>query len=243
MEQGGCVAIVLAGGSGLRMGGSLPKQYLPLGEHTVLYEALSSFEESSLIDRIVVVAGKDTLEDCKKAAQRENSKICSFVVGGKERYDSVYAGLLACEGAEVVLIHDGARPFCDGEIIQRCVEAAYAFGACAAGMPSKDTVKLTDLQGVVEDTPERSRVWIVQTPQAFRYDLIRVAHEKLREGAMAGVTDDAMMVERMGGVSVHMVEGSYSNIKLTTPEDMVVARALYDERHGNTLKEGEESRS
>ena len=233
MEKGGCAAIVLAGGSGLRMGGAVPKQYLPLGDHTVLYEALSSFEESPLIDSIVVVGSKDTLDECKKAAARENSKVSCFVLGGKERYDSVYAGLLACEGAEVVLIHDGARPFCDVEIIRRCVEAARTYGACAAGMPSKDTVKLTDAKGVVEDTPERSRVWIVQTPQAFRYDLIRRAHETLREVGMAGVTDDAMMVERIGGVSVHMVEGSYSNIKLTTPEDMVVARALYAERHSS----------
>lgn len=230
-----CAAIVLAGGSGKRMGSETPKQYLPLGEHCVLYEALSSFEESPLVDEIVVVCGGEDHALCQEMTKREGSKIRTFVTGGKERYDSVYAGLLAVSGAEVVLIHDGARPFCDREIIARCVEGALSHGACAAGVPSKDTVKLTNEDGRVESTPDRSRVWIVQTPQAFRYDLILQAHEELRRGSMEGVTDDAMMVERLGLSPVYMVEGSYENIKITTPEDMAVAEAFLKKKASGSL--------
>ena len=154
------------------------------------------------------------------------TKVCKVTAGGKERYDSVYAGLLCCQDTDYVYIHDGARPFVTEEMIQRGYEAVKRTNACVMGMPSKDTVKLADPSGYIKETPDRKIVWNIQTPQIFSYDLIRGAYESIRKKDMSNVTDDAMVVEQETGTKILLVEGSYQNIKITTPEDLAVAEAF-----------------
>ena len=221
-------AIVLAAGQGKRMGTRIQKQFLDLGGYPVLFYSLNAFEKSQ-VDQVILVTGKQEMEFCRQdLVERYGfSKVKAVVAGGAERYHSVYEGLKQVpDSSAIVLIHDGARPFVDSEIIDRTIEAAEQFGACAAGMPSKDTVKIADA------TPDRSRVWMVQTPQAFSRSLICQAYETMMGDAslQQGVTDDAMVVERLTGVPVRLVEGSYENIKVTTPEDMEVAAAVLKRR-------------
>lgn len=225
-------AIVLAAGSGKRVGGTVKKQYLDLGGHPVLFHSLQAFHES-IIDEIILVTGKDELEENKDIYLNSDfPKIKAVVAGGKERYHSVYSGLCAAEGADYVFIHDSARPFIDNEIISRCLKSVMEDGACVAAMPSKDTVKIADEDGYVQTTPDRSKVWIIQTPQCFEYKLIYEAHKKLIEAEEKGilgnlnVTDDAMVAEHFAGARVKLVEGSYNNIKITTPEDLPLARNI-----------------
>ena len=146
-----------------------------------------------------------------------------IVAGGEQRYDSVYEGLKACGDSEYVFIHDGARPFVTEEILQRGYEAARKYGTGIAGVLSKDTVKIVDGKKNVIETPLRDRVWIVQTPQIFEYNLVRCAYDRLQLFDKTGITDDAMVVEEMGNHTVHMVPGDYTNIKITTPDDLDVA--------------------
>ena len=225
-----CTAIVLAAGQGKRMNSKIQKQFLMLKGKPVLYYSLAVFEESPEIDEIILVTGKECIEYCKKEIIEVYGfqKVKHIVPGGQERYDSVYAGLCACENCEYVFIHDGARPFVTEEIIVRTKEAVKKYGACIAGMPSKDTVKFADENGLVESTPNRSRVWSIQTPQVFAYKLIRNAHEKARQYDMKEITDDSMLIEQYGGVKVRLVEGSYENLKITTPEDILVAEKILE---------------
>ena len=154
------------------------------------------------------------------------TKVSNVIAGGKERYDSVYAGLCECGDCEYVLIHDGARPFVTEEIIERGLQKVKETGACVIGMPSKDTVKLSDEEGYVKETPNRKCVWTIQTPQIFLYSLIREAHDSIRQKDMSKITDDAMVVEQETGAKVALAEGSYQNIKITTPEDFDIAEAF-----------------
>ncbi|MDO5391886.1 MAG: 2-C-methyl-D-erythritol 4-phosphate cytidylyltransferase [Eubacteriales bacterium] len=226
-----CTAIVLAAGQGKRMGSKIQKQFLEIQGRPVLYYSLVCFEASPLIEEIVLVTGKDCIEYCQKEIVDKYNlkKVVKITAGGRERYDSVYAGLLACENSDYVFIHDGARPFIDAQILERAFGAAKECGACAVGMPSKDTVKIADENGYVADTPDRKTVWTIQTPQVFAYDVIRQAHEEIRRGTMQGITDDAMVVEQQGKYRVKMVEGSYKNMKITTPEDLLVAESFLKE--------------
>ena len=215
-------AIILAAGKGQRMGTELPKQFLSMGDDMLLTKTIRVFEESSVIQDIVLVTSEDWIGFCKtEIVDREGfRKVRKIVAGGKERYDSVYQGLLACPNADYVFIHDGARPFVTEEILVRTQEAVEKYEACAVGVPSKDTVKIVDEDGFVESTPPRKNVWNIQTPQAFSYPLIRAAYEVVRDNNMTGITDDAMIIERSRLVKVKLVMGSYYNIKITTPEDM-----------------------
>lgn len=215
-------AIILAAGKGQRMGTELPKQFLSMGDDMLLTKTIRVFEESSVIQDIVLVTSEDWIGFCKtEIVDREGfRKVRKIVAGGKERYDSVYQGLLACPNADYVFIHDGARPFVTEEILVRTQEAVEKYEACAVGVPSKDTVKIVDEDGFVESTPPRENVWNIQTPQAFSYPLIRAAHEVVRDNNMTGITDDAMIIERSRLAKVKLVMGSYYNIKITTPEDM-----------------------
>ena len=215
-------AIILAAGKGQRMGTELPKQFLSMGDDMLLTKTIRVFEESSVIQDIVLVTSEDWIGFCKtEIVDREGfRKVRKIVAGGKERYDSVYQGLLACPNADYVFIHDGARPFVTEEILVRTQEAVEKYEACAVGVPSKDTVKIVDEDGFVESTPPRENVWNIQTPQAFFYPLIRAAHEVVRDNNMTGITDDAMIIERSRLAKVKLVMGSYYNIKITTPEDM-----------------------
>ena len=226
-----CTAIVLAGGSGSRMGTSVKKQFLELDGRPLLYYSMKCFQESPLIDRIILVSSADSTEYCRKEIVEKYgfSRTEAIISGGAQRYDSVYAGLCACGDLrqdELVFVHDSARPFLTEEILRRCYAAAEENGACSAGMPSKDTVNLTDENGMVQTVPDRERVWIVQTPQVFRLALLKEAHEKLRVGEMQGVTDDVMVVRRALGVPVMMARGDYRNIKITTPDDLALAEGI-----------------
>ena len=221
-------AIVLAAGQGKRMNSKIQKQFLEIQGRPLLYYSLCCFQESPLVDEIILVTGKQSIDYCQKEIVKKYdfTKVKKIIEGGRERDDSVYAGLLACEDTEYVMIHDGARPFITQDMIERGMVCVKKTGACSAGMPSKDTVKIVDSDGFVRETPERNRVWIIQTPQIFSYSLIRKAHESIHKGNMANITDDAMIVESQTAVQVALFEGSYRNIKITTPEDLYVAEAF-----------------
>lgn len=241
-------AVVLAAGKGKRMKSTVQKQFLLLHGKPLLYYSLAAFENSPAED-IILVTGAEEMEYCRKEIVERFGfqKVRAIVGGGKERYHSVYEGLKALSeqlgygtGASVdgkedewdyVMIHDGARPFVDEDILKRVMEDAVTYGACVAGMMSKDTVKLADEAGFAAQTLDRSHVWTVQTPQTFSYRLIKEAYDKMmsREENQKGVTDDAMVVESMTRQRVKLTEGSYRNIKVTTPEDMAVAEAFLRE--------------
>ena len=222
-------AIVLAAGQGKRMNSSVQKQFLLLDGKPLIFYGLDAFEKSP-VAQIVLVTGADEISYCRTEIVEKYgfSKVTHIAAGGKERYHSVYEGLKAAEGADYVLIHDGARPLLTKEIIDRALKGAEEYGACVAAMPVKDTIKMTDADCFVAATPDRSRLWQVQTPQAFFYPWIRQAYDKLfsREEYQQGITDDARVLETMSSHRVKLIEGSYSNIKVTTPEDMAVAEAL-----------------
>ena len=221
-------AIVLAAGQGKRMHSKVQKQFLEIQGYPVLYYSLRCFQESPLIQDIILVTGEDALSYCKEEIVKKYgfTKVSNVIAGGKERYDSVYAGLCACKDCRYVLIHDGARPFITEEIIERGLEKVKETGACVVGMPSKDTIKLSDAEGYVKETPDRKCVWTIQTPQIFSYALIREAHDRIRKKDMSKITDDAMVIEQETGVKVALAEGSYQNIKITTPEDLYIAEAF-----------------
>lgn len=227
-------AIVLAGGRGSRMNSDVPKQFLLLKEKPLLYYSLKAMEDS-FMDQIVLVTGEGQQDYCKKEIVEAYGfqKVTAIVPGGAERYDSVFRGLCALPDADYIYIHDGARPFVDGEILKRARSCVCAYEACAAGMPMKDTVKIVDEEGFVVSTPVRKYVWQIQTPQVFRGDLIRSAYEMLAlEADKTNITDDAMVVESMLRIPVKLYEGSYRNIKITTPEDMPLARQILQEMTG-----------
>lgn len=232
METKRHAAIVLAAGKGSRMKSDIPKQFLRIDGKPVIYYALRAFEDS-FIDEIVLVTGEGQQEYCRTEIVEKYGfhKVSKIVAGGKERYDSVYRGLCELDQADYVYIHDGARPFVDSHILanaKRCVEQ---YEACAAGMPVKDTIKIVDEETFVAETPLRKYVWQIQTPQVFSYPLIREAYERLYiEENLISVTDDAMVVEYMMKKPVKLFEGSYENIKITTPEDLPVAEELLKNR-------------
>lgn len=220
------VAVVLAGGSGKRMNASVHKQYLLIKEKPILYYSLKAFEDSA-VDEIVLVVGAGEIDYCRQEIVEKYGlkKIKSIVTGGKERYHSVFEGLKAVQNADYVLIHDGARPFVDDEIIRRTISSVNEYQACVVGMPVKDTIKIADEKQYAKETPERKYVWMVQTPQAFSYHLIYDAYEKMLQNENAAITDDAMVLESMTSHKVRLIEGSYRNIKITTPEDLLIAEA------------------
>ena len=238
-------AIVLAAGQGKRMGSDVAKQYLLLCGKPVLYYTLKNFEDSR-VDEVVLVTAADQIEYCQKEIVDAFgfTKVKQVVAGGKERYHSVANGLRAIAKYEeqndlqderktdYVLIHDGARPFATPEIIARGIEAVQIHKACVIGMPVKDTIKISDMDGFTEQTPNRNLVWQIQTPQIFDFDLIHNAYEelllqeeKLKQQGIA-VTDDAMVAELFSDKKVKLVEGSYENMKLTTPEDLKIAECF-----------------
>ena len=222
-------AIVLAAGVGSRMHSDVPKQYMQLEGYPVLYYALKAFEES-MVDSIVLVTAEENIAFCQKEiVERYNfHKVHAVVAGGSERYLSVYEGLKAAE-ADYVLIHDGARPLIDQESISRSMEYVVNERACVLATPVKDTIKIADAAGYAQNTPDRNTLWAVQTPQSFEKGLLMDAYERLFEHMQAGhlqipITDDAMIVEQMMGQKVRLVEGNYTNIKITTPEDLLIAK-------------------
>lgn len=239
IQKAKTAAIILAAGTGKRMESDIQKQFLDLEGKPVLYYSLKVFEESP-VDHIILVTGKDTKEYCKREIIDKYGfqKVAAITAGGKERYHSVYEGLKILEAfgtyteGDYVLIHDGARPLISQDIIKRVTEAAKAYKAAVAGMPAKDTIKIADEEGFARVTPARSSIWTIQTPQAFSYPLIYHAYETLmeKEEYQIDITDDAMVVENMSACRVRLIEGSYENIKITTPEDMAIASAILQRR-------------
>ena len=225
MQKKKCTAIVLAAGQGKRMGTKVQKQYLEIDGKPVLYYSLNVFEESAIIDEVVLVVGKNQMEYCQNEIVLKYGfdKVKAIVEGGEERYHSVWNGLQEVRVDGYVFIHDGARPFVDEEILKRAYEEVQICKSCVVGMPVKDTIKLADKEGFVDETPERSLVWMIQTPQVFETSLVKNAYELLMEQEHIQVTDDAMVVEQMLGYRVKLTLGSYENIKITTPEDLHIA--------------------
>lgn len=226
------VAVVLAAGSGRRMQSTVKKQYLCVWGKPILYYSLKVFQESEFIHEIILVAGESEQEFCKTEIVEKYglTKVTMITAGGKERYHSVYNGLKKINGDGYVFIHDGARPCIDQMILEKAMESVREYRACVVGMPVKDTIKISDEMGFAESTPPRSRVWQIQTPQVFEIQLVKESYKKLMEelqdGCELSVTDDAMVVERESDVKVKLVEGSYSNIKITTPEDLPLAETF-----------------
>lgn len=223
-----CSAIIVAAGKGTRMRSSKNKQFINLIDRPVLAYTLQAFEDCALIDEIIVVTSEEGIVLCKEIVDiSELAKVTKIVVGGKERQDSVYNGLKEISHeASMVAVHDGARPLILPEHIEATIQAAMQTGAAAVGVKLKDTVKLVDDDNNIVRTMDRSKLWAVQTPQTFKVDLLKNAHHRAKEEGIYA-TDDCMLVEQMG-VTVKMVEGSYDNIKITTPEDIYLAEAILE---------------
>lgn len=232
-----CTAVMLAAGMGLRMGGEIRKQYLMLGGMPMFLHSIRTMQESPIITDIVVMVHKDDVDVVRGLLDQYGcaEKLRRVVVGGKERVHSVAKGLEAIDWpCDYVFIHDCARPFLDQPTLERLFDTVQRTRACVAGVPSKDTVKIVDQNCDVETTPNRAGVWIVQTPQVFELDLIRNAHRKAlaQEDYLSSqgiiLTDDAMVAELSGECHVRMVMATYRNIKITTPEDLVIGDAFLE---------------
>lgn len=221
-------AIIVAAGKGKRMGANVNKQFLNINNNPVLYYSLNTFSKSKLIDGIVVVCAKDEIEYCRKeiVERYKIEKVLKVVAGGEERYNSVYNGLKELQDCEIVLIHDGARPFVTERIIRDGIENAKLYGACACGVVPKDTIKIRDENGFSYKTPDRNKLFSVQTPQCFKYSLIFDCHSKLSQSNI-NVTDDTSVAELYGN-KVYLYEGSYDNIKITTPGDIYIAEKIIE---------------
>ncbi|MGD9142627.1 MAG: 2-C-methyl-D-erythritol 4-phosphate cytidylyltransferase [Dehalococcoidia bacterium] len=214
-------AIIVAAGEGKRMGG-IDKVFTLIGGESVLVRSTRPFQQCKLIDQIVVVVSGENEKKCRRLiAGEEWSKVSDVCVGGKRRQDSVAAGLELLRYCDWVVIHDGARPLVTVDLIERGLQAARETGAAVAAVDVKDTIKLVDDNGTVSQTLSRQNLRAVQTPQVFRVDLLQLAHRQ----HYRNVTDDAAMVEKMGH-KVKLYQGSYDNIKITTPEDLILAEEL-----------------
>ncbi len=223
-------AIVLAAGAGRRMEQNIPKQYLLLKGKPLVYYALKAFTDSS-VDEIILVVAPGEIDYCAREIVEKYhiKKVSHIVEGGSERYHSVYQGLKVV-GGDYVLIHDGARAFVTQDIIKRGMDGAKQYKACVTGMPVKDTIKLVDDAGNAMETPPRDRLWMIQTPQCFSYQLVKQAYEALMQLDNITVTDDAMVVETMTSQKVKLIQGSYENIKVTTPEDLLIGESILEQR-------------
>jgi len=228
-------AVIVAAGRGSRMGLERNKVLYPLCGEPIVVRTVRAFEESGLFDGgIVVVTGACDMDEMRQMFDRAGLHVHAVVEGGADRQESVYRGIAACdEQADIIAIHDGARPLVTREVILATIESAKAHGSGVAAVQLKDTVKRVDGSGCVVDTPPRDMLRAVQTPQTFDAKLIREAHERFADGPRA--TDDAMLMEWMGH-TVYLTDGDVENIKLTTPEDMLLAEQVLV-RRGAAKKE------
>jgi 2-C-methyl-D-erythritol 4-phosphate cytidylyltransferase len=229
-------AIIVSAGRGHSLKEASKKQFLTLAGKPILVHTLDRFETSPLIRFIVLVVGEEDLDYClKEIVERyQYQKITQIIPGGKERQDSVRNGLQAlARDTEIVVIHDGVRPFVTREMVEESIRGAKRLGAVVLAMPVKDTVKTANTDGIVLKTLDRESLWQIQTPQAFQAEMIREAYRRATEDGFVG-TDDASLVERLG-TRVHILPGSYSNIKITTREDLLWARLLLREASSSEL--------
>lgn len=220
-------AIILAGGKGKRMRSAISKQFIDIKGKPIIYYTLKKFSENKKIDNIIVVLPEDEVKYFKEnILKKYELRINKIVIGGKERQDSVYNALKSLKNSstDIVLINDGARPFISERIINEGIKFAEIYGAAAPGVMPKDTIKVKNEKNFSVDTPNRANLVSIQTPQVFKFDEILECHEKIRyNGEM--VTDDTMVVEKYG-YSVYLYDGEYTNIKVTTPEDLILAERL-----------------
>jgi len=221
-------AVIVAAGRGSRMGLDRNKVLYPLCGEPIVVRTIRAFEESGLFDGgIVVVTGENDMDEMRAMLDNAGVAVRAVVRGGADRQESVFCGIRACDdNADIIAIHDGARPLVTREVIARTIESAKAFGSGVAAVMLKDTIKRVDDAGCVVDTPIRDTLRAVQTPQTFDAKLIREAHEEFKNGRDGlRATDDAMLAEWMGH-TVHLTDGDVENIKLTTPEDMLLAQQV-----------------
>lgn len=226
------VAIIPAAGKGTRLKSEIHKPFYPLRGRPILSHTLDVFENCGSVDHIIVVISEDKVSWCSSEIVDAfgYKKVKKVVGGGEQRQDSVYNGLRAVsDGCDIVVIHDGVRPFVRVELIARSIELCQEHQAVIAAIPPKDTIKRGEA-GFIIATLDRSKLWMVQTPQTFSYDLIMKAYEKAYGDQFWG-TDDASLVERLGG-KVKILEGSYDNIKITTQEDLYLAEKILVQRRG-----------
>lgn len=231
-------AIVPAAGLGRRMGGETPKLFLDLGGKPILARTLEALERASRIDGIVLVTSPSAIGFCRTEIVERFGirKVEDVVAGGAERQDSVRAGLEAVRGrADVVVVHDGARPLVSPALVDASVDRCGRSSGVVAAVRVKDTLKISD-EGEVSGTLDRSRLWAAQTPQTFPFDLLYEAHLRAEAEGFRG-TDEASLVERMGG-KVFLLEGSYGNLKITTPEDVTIADAILDGAASRRMRVG-----
>jgi 2-C-methyl-D-erythritol 4-phosphate cytidylyltransferase len=218
-------AIIPAAGAGLRFGGKRAKQFLELDGRPILAVTLEKFQHCPSIDEIILVVPEDRTGYCREAIVEKYrlTKVVKIVPGGERRQDSVRLGVKASNDRfGLILIHDGVRPLIRTELIARVVDAGKRNRAVITALPAKETVKEVEHNGLVTKTYDRRKVWLVQTPQAFRYEDIRAAHERALAEGWDHITDDALLMERMG-IPVKVIEGSEDNIKVTTPHDLALA--------------------
>lgn len=224
-------AVIPAAGQGKRMGGDTAKQFLPLNGKPILAHTLEVFEASSLISDVVLVVAESEVDACRRdiVALYGCSKVTRVVAGGEERQDSVHQGLAALgSGVDLVAVHDAARPLITAEQLDWAVAAALRVGPAIVAVPVKDTVKVVGADGVITVTPDRRTLWAAQTPQIFPYPLLLAAHRRAAAEGFIG-TDDASLVERLGE-TVRILEGWPENIKVTTPEDLLLAERILARR-------------
>ncbi|MBE5800315.1 MAG: 2-C-methyl-D-erythritol 2,4-cyclodiphosphate synthase [Clostridiales bacterium] len=233
-------AVIVAAGRGSRMGLNRNKVLYPLCGEPIVVRTVRAFVDSGLFDGgVVVVTGADDIAEMKRMLEEAGVNVRAVVRGGADRQASVYCGIRACdENADIIAIHDGARPLVTREVIERTIDSAKRYGSGVAAVMLKDTIKRVDESSCVIDTPIRDTLRAVQTPQTFDAKLIRQAHARFENGNDAGLraTDDAMLAEWMGH-TVHLTDGDVENIKLTTPEDMLLAGEVLV-RRGEAKKEG-----
>ena len=222
--------IIVAAGSGSRMNMGINKQFIQIKGKEILAYTIDKFYNNKNIDKIVVVSKESELEFIEQSIlNKYKFHNISVVSGGKERQDSVYNGLLELGGNyEIVLVHDGARPFITNSVIDKSIEEAIKNNAVVVGVPVKDTIKVVNNHQEVVQTPKRDLLWMVQTPQVFKYNILKNAYDKAYEEGFYG-TDDAMLVERSGQV-VKMINGSYDNIKITTVEDLDIGEQIINKQ-------------
>src|SRR5690554_2673626 len=231
--------IVAAAGMSNRMGSKINKQFIAIGNKPILAHTLEKFEKCKYIDEIIVVSKEEEVEYCRKEIVKKYGfkKVSNIVRGGKERQDSIYNGILALnEKTDIVLTHDGARPFVKIESIEDGIKGVLEHGACVIGVPVTDTIKVIDANNVVHHTPKRSLLWAAQTPQCFWIDLLKKGYELAAEEGIVG-TDDSSLVEKIGH-PIKMIMGSYDNIKITTPEDLIVADSILKDKDSILSRSG-----
>ena len=219
--------IIVAGGSGKRMNSTVAKQYIQLNGREILSHTIDCFENCSHIDNIVLVVGAADIEYVQSEIVNKYNykKISNVISGGAERQHSVYNGLKALPlDTDIVLVHDGVRPFVRNQDILNIISQTAVYGSCVLGVKVKDTIKVCDGNGYVINTPDRSFLWSAQTPQSFQYSILMDSYNQAFSDSFLG-TDDSMLVERAGH-KIKMIEGSYDNIKITTPEDLYIGNSI-----------------